>query len=239
MSPDQGTRSAPENVKWLLVIFITNHFSYFVGITGGSQFPKACASHLVDHWNFNCIVTTTDKARITAAFVPKLYNSYEWNRVIWSSVTTKKLCKKNFYQSIFLYRDTATKTLKLLQHYVHHISQCPRFQKTTKWKNIHHCSCNSSIVEEGFFWLLLTKQDCINLCLFPMFFTLFWSTQPTPSYMGEKIKLCKWMTGITGRSTSCLLLHQSLLKYRKHKFWSLLMWALYIHINCTRIFKKK
>lgn len=161
------------------------------------------------------------------------------HRVIWSSVTTKKLCKKNFYQSIFLYRDTATKTLKLLQHYVHHISQCPRFQKTTKWKNIHHCSCNSSIVEEGFFWLLLTKQDCINLCLFPMFFTLFWSTQPTPSYMGEKIKLCKWMTGITGRSTSCLLLHQSLLKYRKHKFWSLLMWALYIHINCTRIFKKK
>lgn len=157
------------------------------------------------------------------------------HREIWSSIITIKTRKKNFYQSMFLYRDTTIKTLKLLQHYVHHISQCPGFQKTTKWKNIHHCSRESSIVKEGYFLLLLTKQDCINVCLFPMFFTLFLSTKHTPSYMSGKIKLCKWMTGTTGRSTSCLLIHQTLLTYRKHKFWSLLMGVLYIHINCTRI----
>lgn len=87
-----------------------------------------------------------DTARITAAFEPKLHNCYEWNTEIWSSVIPKKISKKNFYQSIILSRDTAIKTLKLL-HYAHHIFQCPRFQKTTKWKNIHHCSRDSCIIE--------------------------------------------------------------------------------------------
>lgn len=105
------------------------------------------------------------------------------HRVIWSSVTTKKLCKKNFYQSIFLYRDTATKTLKLLQHYVHHISQCPRFQTTTKWKNIHHCSCNSSIVEEGFFLTSANKTGLHKFVSLPyVFYSVLVHTTYTKLY---------------------------------------------------------